>query len=803
MKIDNHRFLIKMNARYRHHLPSDEEPPFSPDVPYINYAALGMQEVNQNVAQTSGVADVIAHNIADTNRSVREISNYRSYMRQIPIPFRDEIDSITLPSIPHVLLRFLKVVEDDNASIAELATLVGHDPALSARFMTVANSPALRRDKEITSLEKCMITLGTRLARTLAACLAIQTVFARTTGEIQYDFSGFWGHSLRVAEMSRAIAARKEYCDVEEAYLSGLMHDVGLLLLLGSEGERYGDILRKSVDESVLSDIEKPMIGTDHTAVGAWLIDHWKLPSFMSDAILFHHKSPDEIAGADPLSQIIWSSHIISTYNEKLDLTHIGHTPDLVAVTSILGIGMADLAAIRNQTSKQVALIAEALGVATSVETGMLPSSVAPPETCRVRRSSLDPVYSDMDDMVRDLAIMHSLQQNLSSFYSEDEMYLAVRESARILFGLGRIAFLVVGQDGATLSGARFAGQSALLQRLAIKLDPAASLAAAVTLGTEPYATFDNNRPAEVSLVDIQIAHILDSEGLLYVPMRVGDRHIGSMVYGISVAQHSRIQRRLAWIARFAHLAATSIVAWREMRTTENSIKADVTNRFELHARRIVHEAGNPLSIIKNYLKIVTSKIPDENGVHEELAVLKEEIDRISHILQRLNSISGTPLVASSVDVNGVIEGMLTLYGDTLFSARGITIEKTLDPAAAPVTGDRDSIKQILLNIWKNAAEALPDGGRMTVSTKDNITKNGRQYVEILLSDSGPGLPPDVMQRLFQPVGGERRPGHSGIGLSIVASLVERLKGFITCRSDAGHGTGFCILLPRINGEEQ
>ena len=75
MKIDNHRFLIKMNARYRHHLPSDEEPPFSPDVPYINYAALGMQEVNQNVAQTSGVADIIAHDIADTNRSVREISN--------------------------------------------------------------------------------------------------------------------------------------------------------------------------------------------------------------------------------------------------------------------------------------------------------------------------------------------------------------------------------------------------------------------------------------------------------------------------------------------------------------------------------------------------------------------------------------------------------------------------------------------------------------------------------------------------------------------------------------------------------
>ncbi|MEI6704965.1 MAG: ATP-binding protein, partial [Deltaproteobacteria bacterium] len=109
---------------------------------------------------------------------------------------------------------------------------------------------------------------------------------------------------------------------------------------------------------------------------------------------------------------------------------------------------------------------------------------------------------------------------------------------------------------------------------------------------------------------------------------------------------------------------------------------------------------------------------------------------------------------------------------------------------------------QILLNIWKNAADAMPTGGRFVISTRDNITKNGRHFVEILLSDSGPGLPPDVMQRLFQPLEPDRRPGHSGIGLSIVASLVERLGGIITCQSDSGHGTTFSILLPRTNGNE-
>lgn len=723
-------------------------------------------------------------------------------MQQIPASIRDEIESINFPPAPHVLLRFLKVVEDDRASITELATLVGLDPALSARFLTVANSPALRRGRDITNLELCMITLGTRLARTLAACLAIQSVFARTSGEVQYDFRGFWKHSLRVAEISRAIAAKKGSIDIEEAFLAGLMHDVGLLLLLGSVGERYGDLLQKSIDESVLSDIEKPMIGTDHTAVGAWLVDQWKLPSFMSDAILFHHKSPIEIVDADTLSKIVWSSHIISAFDEKLDLAHVGHTPDLATVTSMLGIDMNDIATIRDHSFEHVAVVAEALGIAESANAGVLPSPAIPFEICRARLNYDDPVHSQMDEMVRDMALMQSLQHNLSSICSEEDIFIAIKESAKILFGLGRLAFLLVNPAKTTLSGANFLGQSALLRRLEIRLDPDSSLAAAVVLGDRPYSTFDKDRPAAASLVDVQISHILDSEGLLYVPMRIRDHHIGIMVYGVTVLQHSRIQKRLAWMTHYAHLAALSIDAWQELRNHEEAIEANVTSRFEMQARRVVHEAGNPLAIIKNYLKIVAQKIPGEANVLQEFGILREEIDRVSTLLQRLNSLNDTTPAPGTVDINGIIEGMFALYGASLFLSCGITVEKRLEPSLPPVTGDQDSIKQILLNIWKNAAEAMSAGGRVAISTKGPVTKDGRPFIEILLSDSGPGLPPDVKQRLFQPLEQGRRPGHSGIGLSIVANLVERLDGFITCRSDPGQGTAFSILLPHTNGNE-
>lgn len=698
--------------------------------------------------------------------------------------------------MPQVLLRFLSMVEDDRASMKELATLVGQDPALSARFLTVANSPALRRETEIKSLDHCMVALGTRLARTLATCLVIQSVFARTSGNVQYDFAGFWGHSLRVAELARAFAAKMNCIDLDEAYLSGLLHNVGQLLLLGGVGERYGDLLRLRVDEAVRYEVEGSVLGTDHAVVGAWLVDQWKLSSFISDAILFHHKPVEEIIDADVLSRIIWASQIVSSHNEKIYLAHNDQRPALAAVELLLGLDLIEIETIRGKSFENVALLAAALGVAEAADPKTLPSPFIPFENIRPIANAADP-HSQLEAVVRDMALMQSLQQNMSDLCNEAEILLAVRESARILFGLGRIAFLLLQPDKPVLTGANFDGQPMLLQRLEIKLDPGHSLAAAAVFGKKAYSSFDEERPAEVSLVDVQIARALDSEGLLYVPMCTREGHIGVMVYGLSAAQFARIRRHLGWMTNFAHLAAVSLESWREKRDKEQKIEADLTNRFEQQARKVAHEAGNPLGIIKNYLKIVNRKLSDENDVSHELDILGEEIDRVSHILLRLRDMTEASPTTDLLDVNCVIEGMLALYGETLFSSCGITLEKSLDLNLAPVTGDRDSVKQILLNLWKNCAEAVPPGGRFVISTHDNVIQNARPHIEIRLSDSGPGLPADVMQRLFQPLDPGRRPGHSGIGLSIVAALVERLGGQISCKTDAGVGTTFSILLPR------
>ena len=170
---------------------------------------------------------------------------------------------------------------------------------------------------------------------------------------------------------------------------------------------------------------------------------------------------------------------------------------------------------------------------------------------------------------------------------------------------------------------------------------------------------------------------------------------------------------------------------------------------------------------------------------------------RCDRAFRRLGEKSPKTHDEGEADVNAIIEGMAALYRESLFTTRGITLDLILNEQLPAIPGSRDQIKQILLNLWKNASEAVPSGGRLVVSTVHGLRQGGRDHVEIRLADTGPGLPTEVIQNIFQPLDPGRRPGHAGVGLSIVAALVKGLDGQITFQSRAGQGTTFVILLPK------
>jgi len=708
-----------------------------------------------------------------------------------PQTIPEVVESIPLPPLPQVLIRLLTLAEDERTPVGELAALVAQDPALTAHLLTVANSPPFRKETASYGLKSCLTAIGPRILRTLATSMAVQNVFTSATGDQHLDFTGFWSNSLRVAELARALAVATDYPDTEEAYLSGLLHDIGQLLLVSGLAEGYGLSDGTTPDGAGLKSHDVAY----RAVLGSKLVEQWNLFSFMADAVLFHRHTAEEITSADLLSRIVWSAHKLSCCETTEDAPQIPEA-EIEAISLLTGIDAAGIAAACLRSRERVVACAASLGVDLSrAGQVFLGTSFIEHELPFAQRHHKDAARLHLEAQVRTMAVMQPLQQSLLSLTDEAAIYGALRESARILFGLGRPAFMTIHPDRNIITGTELAGQSPMLTRLEIQPDSAQSLAAAVLRENRPRATFDDDYPPKPFLSDMQISRTMRSEGILCIPMRSGERPIGVMVFGLSAERSTRTHASRAWISGFASIAANTLETFRTLRSCSVGIEAELTRHFEQKARKVVHEVVNPLSIINNYLQIVSQKMESDPGASRELDILKEEISRVERIIRKLGDQAEQLPAVETVNVNSVIEGMLALYGESLFEANGITVDSYPAPELPVARADRDSLKQILLNLLKNSSEAMPDGGRLRITTRVVSDATAGGTVEIHLSDTGPGMPPDVIECLFQPLSPDRRPAHSGVGLSIVASLVDQLGGTISCQSDPDKGTEFTIRL--------
>ncbi|MFN4342905.1 MAG: HDOD domain-containing protein [Azonexus sp.] len=705
-------------------------------------------------------------------------------MHRLPEAVQDSIESSQIPSPPEILLRLLQTVGDEQATMADLAGIVGKDPGLASRVLGVANSPALRRGRELKDLDTCLIALGTRLIRSLATCLAIQRLFERNSRLEGFDIADFWMHSLLVGELARGIADSAAYPAPDEAYLAGLLHNIGELVMLNAIGEPYRRFLRNSADNPRLLGEESQLFATTHADVGGWLIDRWGLDSVLGDSVAFHHARPHDILTATALPQIVWLAQALVTLPDD--------TPDvgLVINGASFTVRKADLLVTREQAIEHTRQIAEALGMSV-------------PETFPKRCTTLpapppapppgNPAEEALGELMGGMALLQPLQQDLFQLGSDKEVLLALQESARILFELSKVAILLANDAGDTLSGKRVGGQPDLFRQLSIPLLASRSLAAAAVAQRQVRTTFDNPQP--LSLLDLQLARALSAEGLLCIPMLARNRVIGVMICGLSPRQHSRLQKRIPWLANFGKIAAISLDAAQEAERHRQQVAVELTEQFTTQARQIAHEAGNPLGIIKSYLKILERKLPEDGG-RQELAVLTEEIDRVANIVGHMTQTLKGAKTGGETDLVGLLDDFLMLYADTLFKARGIRVETQFPASGVAVRINRDNLKQIVLNLWKNASEALTGGKMVKIAVSDNIIHDGASYVQLRIDDNGPGMTEAAIQALYRPQAtpaGARR----GLGLSIVGSLARQEGILITCRSQPGAGTSIALLIPR------
>jgi signal transduction histidine kinase len=391
-----------------------------------------------------------------------------------------------------------------------------------------------------------------------------------------------------------------------------------------------------------------------------------------------------------------------------------------------------------------------------------------------------------------------ALRQALATAQGQSEALRRTRSLSALLLGLDRQVVFVASAEERALKGVPLGHDPVQVRELHIPLATSRSLLATAARERRPVHAFGAALVEGGAAVDRVVARLLEAQGLLCIPLSSGSGISGVVAAALDAPWDERDADEAATLSVLTMAAADAIAHAAQRSREEERTRAEVTAQFRAMGKRVVHEAGNPLAIVKNYLQVLANKAGQSGQFREELAILNEELDRIARIVQRM----GDPFVAEgdgagALDLNALVREVVTLCNETLFAGRGIEVHQQLDPGLPLLRSEPGAVKQVVLNLMTNAAEAMPQGGRLMLLTSDNVNLDGELFVLLQVTDTGAGVAAEVLQRLFQHGVSTKGEGHEGIGLTVSEGIVRRLGGRILCRSSAGRGTIFGVLLPR------
>lgn len=208
-----------------------------------------------------------------------------------------------LPTIPEIATKVLDMFDRPDVELEELAETILVDQVMASRVIKIVNSPFFKPLHEIKSLKRALIYLGFRQIRHIALTCSIIDAFDGKSGV--FDIKTFWEHSFGVGVVSKIIAQRIRYPEIEKAYIVGIVHDIGEVFL----SYYMKDMFQKVVDElqgtnRSFVETEEQILGTTHCELGFCLAKNWNFPADYCDVIAHHH-SPMEATGDRTLAAIV------------------------------------------------------------------------------------------------------------------------------------------------------------------------------------------------------------------------------------------------------------------------------------------------------------------------------------------------------------------------------------------------------------------------------------------------------------------------------------------------------------------
>ncbi|MCR4293809.1 MAG: ATP-binding protein [Candidatus Kuenenia sp.] len=301
--------------------------------------------------------------------------------------------------------------------------------------------------------------------------------------------------------------------------------------------------------------------------------------------------------------------------------------------------------------------------------------------------------------------------------------------------------------------------------------------------------------------INKNFVNMIGSSEFVCVPLIVRDKAIGAICADNIYSKKPITDEMVMLLSTFANHAALAIENADAYKTLEKKIiqLKDAQERLVRSeklavignmAGYIAHEIRNPLVTIGGFARAIARETTDNKTIKNSAEIIIDEVSRLEKILAVVMDFSKVAKPAKvKTQVNEIVDNTISLM-ESYFKNIGIDVVKKYELMIPDIVVDQDQIRQVFLNIFKNAAESMQNGGKLIVETAKED-----EYVRINITDTGEGMDADTIENIFTPFYTKKREG-TGIGLAVSQKIVDDHEGFIKVKSELNQGATFSIFLP-------
>jgi HD-like signal output (HDOD) protein len=259
-----------------------------------------------------------------------------------------------ISTLPQVALQVMEVAKNPQAGAGQLKAVIEGDPSLSARVLKLVNSAAYGARVTVTNLQQAISYLGFNQVRNLALTGSVSQIFKGTEKIGSYERNALWRHLVSVGICARLVAIRCRLAQFEDAFLAGLLHDLGIVIEDQHAHQPFRRMMAEFPEQTSLCALEQQYLGFDHCMLGSRLAEEWGFPETVRAAMQFHHCS-HQYSGDD--SAIVRCVEIANAICTIKGITSVGQRlirPPLEALRT-MGFGREDVIILATDLDREIA----------------------------------------------------------------------------------------------------------------------------------------------------------------------------------------------------------------------------------------------------------------------------------------------------------------------------------------------------------------------------------------------------------------------------------------------------------------